>query len=61
MCDLLSSEVWLLLILAAVIAAALVCSQSEKKTEHLAAFFTVLGDAMLLLSLRKRDKCLTDP
>ncbi len=51
MCNLLKSDVWLLLILAAVFAAILVHSQSEKKAEQMAAFFTVLGDAMILLSL----------
>ena len=53
MSDLLQSDVWLLLILAAVIAAVLACSQSGEKTERLAAFFTVLGDGLILLSLWK--------
>lgn len=61
MCDLLGSDVWLLLILAAVIAAVLTCSQSEEKTERLAAFFTVLGDGLLLLSLWKGRRRVTDP
>ena len=61
MCDLLSSDAWLLLILAAAIAAALACSHSAEKTELLAAFFTVLGDGLILLSLWKERKCVTDP
>lgn len=48
---LLKSDVWLLLILAAVIAAILICSQSTEKAEKLGAFFEVLGDAMALLAL----------
>ncbi len=56
MCDLLKSDVWLLLILAAVFAALLSHSQSEEKAEQLAAFFTVLGDAMILLSLGRSSK-----
>ena len=51
MSRLLQSDVWLLLILAAAIAAILICSQSEEKAEKLAAFFEVLGDAMALLAL----------
>ncbi len=53
MCELLKSDVWLLLILAAVFAAILVRGHSDHKAEQLAAFFTVLGDAMTLLSLGK--------
>lgn len=48
---LLKSDVWLLLILAVVIAAILVCSQSTEKSEKLGAFFEVLGDAIALLAL----------
>lgn len=51
MSSLLKSDVWLLLILAAVIAAVLIYSQSTEKAEKLAAFFEVLGDGMALLSL----------
>lgn len=51
MSRLLQSDVWLLLILAAAVAAILICSQSEEKAEKLGAFFTVLGDAMALLAL----------
>jgi hypothetical protein len=60
MCDLLHSDVWLLLILAAAVAAVLVCSQSSEKTERLAAFFTVLGDGLILLSLWKGRDCPKD-
>lgn len=52
MSRLLQSDVWLLLILAAVIAAVLICSQSAEKSEKLSAFFEVLGDAMALLALQ---------
>lgn len=51
MTDLLKSDVWLLLILAAVLAAILVHCSSAEKAEKSAAFFTVLGDAMVLLLL----------
>ena len=51
MCDFLTSDVWLLLILAAVLAVLLICSQTSAKSEKLAAFFNVLGDSMALLSL----------
>lgn len=59
-CDLLHSDVWLLLILAAAIAAVLACSQTAEKTERLAAFFTVLGDGLILLSLWKGQDCPKD-
>ena len=55
MCDILKSDVWLLLIVAAAIAAILVCSQSERSLGKLAAFFTLLGDALALLSLGCED------
>ncbi len=48
---LLSSDLWFFLILAAVLAAVLVVGQSTDKAAKLAAFFTVLGDAMTLLAL----------
>lgn len=51
MSRLLQSDVWLLLILAAAVAAILLCGQSEEKAEKLGAFFVVLGDAMVLLAL----------
>ena len=55
MTELLKSDVWLFLILAAVLAAILVYCQSAEKAEKSAAFFTVLGDAMVLLSLCRRE------
>ena len=55
MTDLLQSDVWFFLILAAVLAAILVHCQSAEKSEKLAAFFTVLGDAMILLALCRRE------
>lgn len=51
MSRLLKSDVWLLLILAVVIAAILIYSQSSEQSEKLGAFFEVLGDAMALLAL----------
>lgn len=48
---LLSSDLWLFLILAAVLAAVLTAGQSPDRAAKLAAFFTVLGDAMALLAL----------
>ena len=62
MCEILKSDVWLLLILAAVFAAILVRGHSENKAAQLAAFFTVLGDAMILLSLgRSSESALNSP
>lgn len=55
MTELLQSDVWLLLILAAVLAAILVHCQSDEKAEKSAAFFTVLGDAMVLLLLCRKE------
>lgn len=55
MTDLLQSDVWFFLILAAVLAAILVHCQSDEKAEKSAAFFTVLGDAMVLLLLCRRE------
>lgn len=58
MTELLKSDVWLLLILAAVLAAILVHCHSTEKAEKSAAFFTVLGDAMILLLMcRKESPC----
>ncbi len=48
---LLRSDVWLLLILAAAVAAVLVTTQSPSRTAKLGAFFTVLGDGLTLLAL----------
>lgn len=56
MSSLLKSDVWLLLILAAAFAAILVKGQSDSNTAKLAAFFTILGDALVLLALYQDGK-----
>lgn len=52
---LLKTDVWLLLILAAVISAIVVGGQSSAKAAKLGAFFTVLGDAIVLLALAQDE------